>query len=220
MKTQIIKINPDIVEFDKVEKIVSVLRTEGLIVYPTETFYALGADIYLSKAIQKIYRLKRRDPSKPLPVVISDLEMLQDVALEPPSAYKPVISEFWPGPLTVILRASSRVSEALLGPSGSIGVRLTGYKWLRALIREASFPLTSTSANLSGETEVADPKEAIRLFEGKVDLIVDGGKTEGLLPSTVVDLTGEEPRLVREGAISALRLIEFLPTLSGEVVLE
>jgi len=216
MKTQIIKINPDIVEHDKIEKIVSILREKGLIVYPTETFYGLGADIFLCKAIQKVYHLKKRDPSKPLPVVISNLDMLEDVAMDLHPAYKPLISAFWPGPLTVILRACSRVPDALRGPSGSIGIRLTGYKWLRTLVRNASFPLTATSANISGEAEIADPKEAIRLFAGRVDLIVDGGKTKGFLPSTVVDLTGEKPRLVREGSISLLQLREFLPTLSDE----
>jgi L-threonylcarbamoyladenylate synthase len=216
MKTQIIKIDPVIAELEKVEKIVSVLRHGGLIIYPTETFYGLGADIFLLEAIQKVYRLKRRDLSKPLPVVISDLEMLQDVAMELPPVYRPLISAFWPGPLTIILKASSRVPEALLGPSGSIGIRLTGYKWLRALVRKASFPLTATSANISGEMEIADSKEAIRMFEGKVDLIVDGGRTEGFLPSTVLDLTGKKPRLIREGAISSFHLKEFLPTLTDE----
>ncbi len=217
MKTKIININPDIIELDKIEKTVSILREGGLIVYPTETFYGLGADIYLSKAIQKVYRLKQRDPSKPLPVVISDLDMLEDIAVELSPVYKPLISTFWPGPLTVILRASPRVPDVLLGPSASIGIRLTGYEWLRALVRNASFPITATSANISGEREIEDPKKAIRLFEGKVDLIIDGGKTEGFLPSTVVDLTGEKPRLVREGAISSLQLKELLPTLSDEV---
>ncbi len=216
MRTQIIKIDPDNEEPDKIAKIVSVLRGGGLIVYPTETFYGLGADIFLPEAIQKVYRLKRRNPSKPLPLVISDLDMLQVVAMGPSPRYRAVISAFWPGPLTLILSASSRVPQMLLGPSGSIGIRLTGSKWLRTLVRHASFPLTATSANISGEKEVADSRKAIRLFEGKVDLIVDGGKTEGFLPSTVLDLTGDKPRLIREGAITASQLIEFLPTLSDE----
>ncbi len=216
MKTQIIKINPDIIELDRIERIVSVLREEGLIVYPTETFYGLGVQIFSVKAIRRVYRLKQRDPSKPLPVVISDLDMLQDVAAEPLPIYRPLISAFWPGPLTVILQASSRVPDALRGPSGSIGIRLTGHRWLRALIRTASFPLTATSANISGEMDIADPEEAIRLFAGKVDLIVDGGKTGGLLPSTVVDLTGKKPSIIREGVISSLQLKKLLPILSDE----
>ncbi len=216
MRTRVITVRPDLVEQDKIEEIVSILEKGGLIVYPTETFYGLGAVIFFPKAIQKVYLLKKRDPSKPLPVVISDLDMLHEVALELQAAYKPLISAFWPGPLTLILRASPRVPRAFQGPSGSIGVRLTGHKWLRSLVRHADFPLTATSANISGEAEISDPREAIRLFEGKVDLIVDGGKTEGVLPSTIVDLTGEKPRMVREGAVSSLQLKKYLPNLSHE----
>ena len=216
MKTRVIKVRPDFVEPDKLEEIVSVLRKEGIIVYPTETFYGLGVNIFVPRAIHRVYRLKKRDPSRPLPVVISDPGMLRDVIMDLPSVYEPLISAFWPGPLTVILKASPGVPETLQGSSGTVGVRLTGYKWLRALIRRAGFPLTATSANLSGEAEISDPEKAFKLFEGKVHLMVDGGKTRGFLPSTVVDLTGDKPRLVREGAVSSLRLREFLPTLSDQ----
>jgi L-threonylcarbamoyladenylate synthase len=216
MKTRIIKVKSDLMEKDKLEEICSILNKQGLIVYPTETFYGLGAVIFFQKAIQRVYLLKKRDPSKPFPVVISDLDMLHEVARGFQTAYKPLISAFWPGPLTLILKASPLVPRAIQGPSGSIGIRLTGHKWLRRLVRQAAFPLTATSANISGEAEISDPREAIRLFEGKVDLIVDGGKTEGLLPSTIVDLTGEKPRLVREGAVSSLELKKYLPNLSYE----
>jgi L-threonylcarbamoyladenylate synthase len=153
-----------------------------------------------------VFFLKKRDSSKPLPVVISDFAMLRQVVSGDISSLQRQISGFWPGPLTVILKASSSVPNGLCSEDGTIGVRLTEYSWVRNLVHQAGFPVTATSANLSGEKPISDPKEARELFEGEIDLFVDGGETKGLLPSTVVDLSGGKPRLVREGAIPFVRL--------------
>jgi len=213
MKTKIVKISPNIVAIDKIEEIVKVLRKDGVMVYPTETFYGLGANGFSAAAIQKVYRLKKREPSKPLSVVISDLSMLFQITSDVPLFFRQAVSKFWPGPLTLILKASPAVPDELLGLGGTIGVRLTGHKWVRSLVRQAHFPITATSANISGEMAISHPKKARELFEGLVDLIVDGGATRGLLPSTVVDLTGKAPRLIREGAIPSARIKKYLPAL-------
>ena len=126
-----------------------------------------------------------------------------------------LITQFWPGPLTIILKASNEVPSELLGQKGTIGVRLTAHNWVRTLVRQTRFPITATSANISGETPISDPDKVREMFEGAVDLIVDGGKTKGLLPSTVVDLSQDKPRLVREGAIPKAQLEKHLPSLSG-----
>jgi len=210
MKTKIVKINPDLVESEKIKEIARILSSGAVIVYPTETFYALGANCFSRKAIQKIYRLKKRPPSKPLSVVISDLDQIRDLVLEIPPDFETLVSVFWPGPLTLVLKASSRVPKELQSLSGSIGVRLTGYEWLRAMVRHASFPITATSANISGGEEIANPEEAVRLFDKSVNLIVDAGETKGRLPSTVLDLTGKNPRLLREGAIPFSQLKKYL----------
>jgi L-threonylcarbamoyladenylate synthase len=213
MRTKVIEISPEIIAVDKIDEIVEVLKRNGVIVYPTETFYGLGANGFSAKAIKKVYRLKKRDPIRPLSVVISDISMLDQVVSEIPPLFRPLISEFWPGPLTIILKASPKVSKELKG-EGTIGVRLTGHKWVRSLVSRAKFPITATSANISGETPISDPKKAKELFEGNVDLVVDGGMTQGIIPSTVVDMSGEEPRLVREGKIPSSQLKIFLPSLS------
>jgi len=199
--TKIILVNPRIIEMGPIDTISGVLDKEGVIVYPTETFYGLGASIFSRKAIQRIYRLKKRIPSKPLPIVISDFQMLEDIVVGVPPLFQPIVSKLWPGPLTIVLKGAPHLPEELKGASGSIGVRLTGYPWLRALVRHAGFPITATSANLTGEREISQPGKVIDVFRGKVDLIVDGGKTEGKIASTVVDLTGKNPSLIREGAI-------------------
>jgi len=201
-KTQVLKIDPKIISQDKQECIVRVLAKGGVIVYPTETFYGLGANCFDRKAVRKIYRLKHRTLSKPLPLVISDLEMLKQVVSEVPPVFQRLASAFWPGPLTLIMKAAPRVLKEIKGTSGSVGVRLTDHSWLRDLIRLIGFPLTATSANISGQAEISDPRKAIEVFEGKVDLIVDGGHTLGVLPSTVLDLTPDSPQILREGAVS------------------
>jgi len=212
LKTQIIRVDPEMIERDKIKKISRYLKRGGVIVYPTETFYALGANCFSKQAIQAIYHLKKRPPSKPLSVVISDLDMIQEIVSEIPMAFEPLITNFWPGPLTLVLKAVPRVPEELKGPSGSIGVRLTEHEWLRCLVRHASFPITATSANISGGKDISDPANAWQEFNGKVDLIVDGGVTRGHLPSTVLDLSAKGVRIIREGAVPLSQLQKYLST--------
>jgi L-threonylcarbamoyladenylate synthase len=123
-----------------------------------------------------------------------------------PAAYRVLAGEFWPGPLTLVLPASSRLPDFLLGPGRTVAVRIPPLPWLRALVREISQPLTATSANLSGEEAVAEADQVIAIFGGKVEIVVDGGRTPGGGPSTVVDLSSPEPRVLREGAVSAARI--------------
>jgi L-threonylcarbamoyladenylate synthase len=206
MNTKIIKIKTQKYPANELNTIVSVLKNDGLIVYPTETFYGLGANCFSPEAIKKIFILKKRDRTKPLSVVISDRRMLDSVAREIPPAAEPFIKRYWPGPLTLIFPANPLLPDELLGTTKSIGVRLPAHEGLRDLVKNAGFPITATSANISGEEELSDPKKVIDTFESKVDCIVDGGKTRGGRPSTVIDLTFPVPQILREGAIPASEL--------------
>lgn len=174
--------------------------------YPTETFYALGAAAFSGRAIERIYRLKERQTSKPLSFIVSDLDMVREIAVPPPLHFADLAGEFWPGPLTLVLPAAPGLPDRLLGPNRTIAVRIPPLVWLRDLVREMSEPLTATSANLSGEKEIADPAGIRDLFEGRVDLIIDGGPAPGGRPSTIVDLAAGAPRVLREGAIPAARI--------------
>jgi L-threonylcarbamoyladenylate synthase len=209
-ETRVLKIDPQRVEPDKMNTIVGILQRGGVIAYPTDTFYGLGANCFLKKAIQRIYRLKRREPSKPLSALISNRNMVRSLAVEIPSLFWVLTEQFWPGPLTIVLKASSEVPEEMLGPGESVGIRLPDLSWLRGLIDEADFPITATSANISGEKEIEDPGKIMDIFSGIVDLIVDGGKTEGILPSTVVDLSSSRPEILREGAVPRSYLERYL----------
>ena len=210
IKTRVIKINPELVESDKIKIVATVLQEEGIIVYPTDTFYGLGASCFSEKAIQRIYHLKRREPSKPISIIISDIDMARDIAKDIPSSFWKMASEFWPGPLTLVLKASSMLPAGLLGPADSIGIRQPAVSWVRELLEETAFPITATSANISGEKEITNPGMIRDSFFGSVDLIVDGGETKGALPSTVIDLTSTKPVILREGVVPRSVLGKYL----------
>jgi L-threonylcarbamoyladenylate synthase len=210
MKTEMLKIDPELLEANKIHKIADVLRRDGTIAYPTETFYGLGAAALSSKAVRKIYRLKSRVQGKPLSIVVSDLQMARDMVTEIPPLFGALAQEFWPGPLTLVVKASSVLPRDLLGRDGTIGLRQPSPAWLRELVRQMACPLTATSANISGEREISDPREVIRLFYGKVSLVVDGGLTPGTLPSTVVDLSRGKAEILREGAVPRSKLKKYL----------
>lgn len=208
--TRVIKINPNRIEADKIKKIAEVLKEEGVIVYPTDTFYGLGASCFSERAIKKIYRLKRRSLSKPLSLLVSGLDMVQSIASDIPSLFWELAEKFWPGPLTIILKASGQLPRSLLGPKNSIGIRLPGVLWLQKLMNEAGFPITATSANISGEKEITRPEKVMAIFYGRVALIADGGKAKGALPSTVLELTSPQAEILREGAVPRSLLEKYL----------
>jgi L-threonylcarbamoyladenylate synthase len=210
LKTPIIKINPREVEAQKIQIIAGALSRGEVIAYPTDTYYGLGASCFLKKAIRKIYRVKHRQMSKALPVLIADVKMVREIAADIPPSFRPLTAEFWPGPLTLVLKGAALLPSELVGPEQTIGIRLPAVPWLRELIRRAGFPVIATSANISGGGEIASVEKVVEVFEHKVDLIVDGGQIPGALPSTVIDLTSGAPILVREGAIPKSRLRKYL----------
>lgn len=178
--------------------------------YPTETFYALGAAACSKGAVDRVFELKGREASKPLSFIVSDIDMVREVVSSLPPAFPSLARELWPGPLTLVLPAAAGLPDRLLGPGRSIALRIPPLAWLRGLVREIGEPLTATSANRAGEKELSDPVDVRAQFEGRVDLIIDGGATPGGLPSTIVDLTGERPRVLREGRIPAERIAALL----------
>jgi L-threonylcarbamoyladenylate synthase len=209
-ETIILKIVPDRAEPDRLKLISDILKADGVMAYPTETFYGLGAIAFSKKAVRKIYQLKRREQAKPLSVVVSDIEMAENIAAALPPLFRTLAREFWPGPLTLVVEAKPVFPKQMMGPGQSLAMRVPGAHWLRDLVRYVGVPITATSANISGEREIATAEEIIKLFNRKLDLIVDGGPTAGGLPSTIVDLVSREPRILRVGAVPLSLLQKFL----------
>ena len=203
MKSRVVGIDPSKTEEGVLRTLGGILASDGVMAYPTETFYGLGAIVFSRKAVRRIFRLKERDAGKPLSLIVSDIDMIERIAAEPPPVFRLLAEEFWPGPLTLVLKAAPSFPEELAGPGHTIAVRIPPLAWLRELVAEIGLPLTATSANVSGKKEISNAADVIRLFNGKVDVIVDGGATPGGLPSTIVDLAAGEPRFLRDGAVPA-----------------
>jgi L-threonylcarbamoyladenylate synthase len=210
VKTRILRIDPEAVDDRNLDIMGRILLNDGVMAYPTETFYGLGALCLSKQATNRIYGLKERDAGKPLSLIAADLDMVAAVAAEPPGIFFSLAEEFWPGPLTLVLKAAPTYPAELAGPGPSIAVRIPPIAWIRRLVFQIGIPITATSANISGEKEISEGAEVAALFKGKVDLIVDGGTTPGLRPSTIVDLTGDRPRILREGAIPLSALAKYL----------
>ena len=206
LKTRIVKVDPLAVEAEALAEIGSVLAEGGVMAYPTETFYGLGAAAFSARAVARVFRLKGRDPGKPLSLIASGIDMVAKIAGPLPDVFWTLAGEFWPGPLTLVLKAAPALPDFLTGPGRSVAVRVPPLPWLRRLVYDMSQPLTATSANLSGEREISDPAEVAAVFEGKIEMIVDGGATPGGAPSTILDLTSPEPRMLREGTVPAAKL--------------
>lgn len=192
---------------NRLEAAARVIRQDGLVVYPTDTIYGLGADAFSDEAIQKVFDAKRRPFSQPISVAVTDIEMVfgigyvDEIALE-------FIERFLPGPVTVVIPARNSVPESLTGGMGMIGIRIPNHPLALELIALVDTPITATSANIHGARDPVTPDEC----HVPHDILLDGGRLPGT-PSTVVDLSSR--KILRRGAMEA-EVAAFLRELGGE----
>ena len=192
MKVSIIKIDPANPDKRKIAIAAKVIREGGLVVFPTETVYGIAANLLDRKALERLYMVKARPEGKPFTVHISDLKMIRDMGCEITGTAEKLMAKFWPGPLTIILKSRK---------GRKIGFRMPADKTALELIRLSGVPVVAPSANLSGKPAPATAEEARADLEGKIDMVIDGGRTEIGLESTVVDLTVDPFKVLRAGAI-------------------
>ena len=183
---------------------------DGVIIYPTETIYGLGANALEAKTVERVYDIKKRKKSNPILVLIPDNSVLDELTLEVPEAAKTLMSKFWPGPLTIVFNAAPIVSKILTAGSGTIGIRLSSDEFCTELLGICKIPITSTSANLSGEANPNSIAMINRKVLESVDLIVDAGTLTSQTPSTVVDVTKGKVELVREGTIEFKEILALI----------
>ncbi|MGQ9573121.1 MAG: L-threonylcarbamoyladenylate synthase [Dehalococcoidia bacterium] len=181
---------------------VAVLKGGGLVAYPTDTVYGLGAAASDERAIARAFAVKGRLPEKAMPFLLADGADMARVCGEVPPAAKLLAERFWPGGLTLVLRRSPTFQSTALGGGDTVAVRVPDHPFLRALIRALGEPITGTSANRSGRPSCLTAQEVERELGAAVDLIIDGGPSRAGRESTVVDITSAALRIVREGAIS------------------
>jgi L-threonylcarbamoyladenylate synthase len=179
----------------------AVLRAGGLVAFPTETFYGLGAAALDPGAVRRVFEIKGRPDGKPVLVLVDSVAMLDAVALEVPPRARTLMAAHWPGALTLVFRARSEVPAEVTAGTGTVGVRLSAHAVARALVTALGQPITAPSANPSGSTPPTTGAAVLAHFGGRLDLLLDGGATTGGEPSTVLDVTVDPPRVVRAGAV-------------------
>lgn len=185
-----------------------ILLSGGLVVFPTDTVYGVGSLAFHEKAIESIYIAKDRPMEKAIPVLIGDDTDLSKVADEIPMFAMRLIARFWPGPLTILVPKKLTLPEAISATS-TVGVRVPDHAIARALLRLAG-PMAVTSANISGQPSPTSAQQVYEQLEGRVPMIIDGGETPGGIPSTLVDCTGTEIQILREGPISKEELLKII----------
>lgn len=198
----VLKAEPPSYSAEFITRAARILRDGGVAVFPTETVYGVGADIRCAESVERVFALKRREPSQPLMAhCASPVQMLEYVA-EVPHWVQPLVSRFWPGPLALIFRSTEKVPPIVTGGGQTIGIRIVGHPVARDLLEELGAPIAGTSANLHGGPATSLFAAVSPALLGQVDVALDAGLCGKNVPSTVLDVTHRPPRVVRVGAVS------------------
>jgi L-threonylcarbamoyladenylate synthase len=208
LRNRIVKPKADISE--AVTQALDALNAGQLVVYPTETFYALGADASSPRALERLFAIKRREPDKPVALIVADLAMARQVVAEIPASALRLAETFWPGPLTMVLPAVPGLNEALIGNDGGVGLRVSPHPIAHALVQRLGRPLTATSANLAGEPPADTVEKASAMFGDRVAIYLDGGRLGEMLASTVIAFERGVPCVLRPGPISESEITSAL----------
>ncbi len=203
-----------------IERAAGIIRGGGLVAFPTETVYGLGADATSEQAVQKIFEAKRRPADNPLIAHVSDREMLDRIASGIGITAERLIERFWPGPLTIVLRRKPILAESVTAGLDTVAVRMPDNRVALELIQRSGVPLAAPSANVSGRPSPTTAEHVLRDLEGRVDMIIDAGATKIGIESTVVDLTADPPVILRPGWITRELLIETVGPVSQPATTE
>lgn len=208
LRNRIVKANHDI--GDAIDRALAALNADELVVYPTETFYGLGADAASPRALERLFAIKRREPGKPVALIVADLAMARQIVVEIPAAALRLADAFWPGPLTMVMPARAGIHAGLLGRDGGVGLRVSSHPIAHELVRRLGRPLTATSANLAGEPPANTVEQARAAFGDKVAVYLEGGRLGLTAASTVVAFNGSRSNVLRAGPISEAQIAAAL----------
>lgn len=217
MKTIIKSTNVDNIDLSIISQAADILRRGGLVAFPTETVYGLGADGLNADAAQKIYAAKGRPSDNPLIVHVADIGKLDELAEEIPESAGKLVSVFWPGPLTIIFKKSKRVPSGTTGGLDTVAIRMPEHPIARELIRVSGVNIAAPSANISGKPSPTCGEHVIEDMDGKIDMIIDGGEVGMGLESTIVDVTCVPPMILRPGFITKEMLEEVVGEVASDV---
>lgn len=212
MSAEIIRINREHPESSLINYAAEQVRKGHVLGMPTDTFYGLAADPYNLRAVERIYQIKGRAKHKPLSLLVENVEMAEDLARLLPDEFYELTRKYWPGPLTVIVRAGTRVPLKVTASTGNVAIRVPAATVPLAVIKAAGVPVTATSANLSGAPECTSAEAVRDQLGARLSIIVDGGPSPRSVASTIVDLSHEDGswHIQREGAIPAEEINKIL----------
>jgi len=213
---EIIKVNlsTDWSDSEIINKALTVLQRNGAIVYPTDTVYGLGVNALRESAVERLFRMKKRPLTKPVPVIIHNLAMAKKLALVDRRTER-VLAAIWPGPVTVILKKRETIPGFLTAGKETIGLRIADCQLTKALAAKLEGPITATSANFSGQPPLSSASQVAEIFDKaypRPDLILDAGQLPNNQPSSILDLTGQQPKILRVGPASKENLLKLLKT--------
>jgi len=194
-------VDPQSPQRDAIREAAHWILNGAIVAVPTDTLYGLAVDPFRSDAVRRLFAVKGRPADRAVPLIAADAaQVTEQLAPLPPPAAR-LAQRFWPGPLTVLVAASAALAREVDGGTGTVGVRVPNHGVARAIAEACGRPITATSANISGEPATANPDDVERMLGDRIDLLIDTGPLAGGLPSTIVDVTSGEPRLVRAGAV-------------------
>jgi len=211
LRPEIVKINSQQPESSLVTYVAEKIRAGEVLGMPTDTFYGLAADPFNLHAVDRVYDIKSRSRHKPLSLLIESVDQAADMAWPLPEIFYLLARRFWPGPLTIIVKADPKLPLKVTANTGNVALRVPSAEVALAIVRSAGLPITATSANLHGEMECTSAMEVRDQLGDRLSIIVDGGQVPGVMPTTIVDLTGDGGwRVLRHGAIPEEQIVELL----------
>jgi L-threonylcarbamoyladenylate synthase len=211
VRPEILKINQETPEASLVKYAAEQIRAGQVLGMPTDTFYGLAADPFNLRAVDRVYEIKSRLRHKPLSLLIESVDQAEELTRPLPEEFYKLARRFWPGPLTIIVKAASRLPLKVTANTGNVALRVPAAKIPLEVIRTAGIPITATSANLSGAAECTTAVQVRDQLRDRISIILDGGTSPRETPSTIVDLTDDDARwsVLREGAIPSQDISEF-----------
>ena len=210
-KSEIFTINPYNIDKTILSKASQIIKQGGVIAFPTETVYALGADVNNIEAIKKVYKLKKRNKDKPLSMFVKSISDVKELVDKVTPEAEQLMKTFWPGPLTLVFQTSHPDLAPILSGENKLGVRVSSSPLVKALLEGSGKYISATSANISGKKSCILATQVFYFFTGRVDLILDGGKANSSYTSTVLDVSGDEVICLRKGLVSLNRIKEIIP---------
>jgi len=201
MRTEVISITRDLPEWEAVSHAALVIASGGIVCFPTDTVYGFAASIYSERAVANLRRIKSRGAGEPFVVIVDDAGWVSELARRITKAHLRLMSEHWPGPVTILFEASEAAPAYVTGGGDTIGVRVPNDTLSQCILGACGVPLAAPSANPRGKEPAVTPGEVLEMFGGKIDLLLDGGPVESAAPSTIVAVRSGRVVVVREGRV-------------------